>query len=113
MSTTVSYETCPTSAPFFGFMGVTAALCFASKSLFPIGQHDFLCQSIAILSMCDVDMDFCFLLSQRTFPDLALLFDRILTNFDVYFVQTSVLPTVLLSLVWELLPWVSCILVWS
>ena len=28
---TVSYETCPTSAPFFGFMGVTAALCFASK----------------------------------------------------------------------------------
>jgi hypothetical protein len=29
--TTVSYETCPTSAPFFGFMGVTAALCFASK----------------------------------------------------------------------------------
>lgn len=34
MSTTnVSYETCPTSAPFFGFMGVTAALCFASKSL--------------------------------------------------------------------------------
>jgi hypothetical protein len=29
---TVSYETCPTSAPFFGFMGVTAALCFASKS---------------------------------------------------------------------------------
>jgi uncharacterized membrane protein len=31
MSGTVSYETCPTSAPFFGFMGVTAALCFASK----------------------------------------------------------------------------------
>ena len=31
MSTaTVSYETCPTSAPFFGFMGVTAALCFAN-----------------------------------------------------------------------------------
>mmetsp|Transcript_33073 Transcript_33073/g.31515 ORF Transcript_33073/g.31515 Transcript_33073/m.31515 type:complete len:143 (+) Transcript_33073:97-525(+) len=27
---TVSYETCPTSAPFFGFMGVTAALCFAN-----------------------------------------------------------------------------------
>jgi hypothetical protein len=27
----VTYETCPTSAPFFGFMGVTAALCFASK----------------------------------------------------------------------------------
>ena len=32
---TVSYETCPSSAPFFGFMGVTAALCFASK------YHDF------------------------------------------------------------------------
>jgi ATP synthase proteolipid subunit len=32
MSTNVSYETCPTSAPFFGFMGVTAALCFASKN---------------------------------------------------------------------------------
>jgi hypothetical protein len=30
-TTPVSYETCPTSAPFFGFMGVTAALCFASK----------------------------------------------------------------------------------
>ena len=30
--TTVSYETCPTSAPFFGFMGVTAALCFASMT---------------------------------------------------------------------------------
>ena len=29
---TVSYETCPTSAPFFGFMGVTAALCFASNN---------------------------------------------------------------------------------
>lgn len=28
--TTISYETCPTSAPFFGFMGVTAALCFAN-----------------------------------------------------------------------------------
>ena len=28
---TISYETCPTSAPFFGFMGVTAALCFASE----------------------------------------------------------------------------------
>ena len=27
----ITYETCPTSAPFFGFMGVTAALCFASK----------------------------------------------------------------------------------
>lgn len=27
---TVSYETCPSSAPFFGFMGVTAALCFAN-----------------------------------------------------------------------------------
>ena len=32
--TTVSYETCPTSAPFFGFMGVTAALCFASNEKF-------------------------------------------------------------------------------
>jgi len=31
MSDTVSRETCPTSAPFFGFMGVTAALCFASE----------------------------------------------------------------------------------
>lgn len=30
---TVSYETCPTSAPFFGFLGVTAALCFASESI--------------------------------------------------------------------------------
>lgn len=30
---TVSYETCPTSAPFFGFMGVTAALCFASEKI--------------------------------------------------------------------------------
>lgn len=30
---TISYETCPTSAPFFGFMGVTAALCFASELL--------------------------------------------------------------------------------
>jgi hypothetical protein len=29
----VSYESCPTSAPFFGFMGVTAALCFASKDI--------------------------------------------------------------------------------
>lgn len=37
----------------------------------------------------------------------------ILTNFDVCFFQTSVLLTVLLRLVWELLPWVSCILVWS
>jgi len=27
----ITYETCPTSAPFFGFMGVTAALCFASE----------------------------------------------------------------------------------
>lgn len=27
---TVSQEICPTSAPFFGFMGVTAALCFAN-----------------------------------------------------------------------------------
>lgn len=26
----MSYETCPSSAPFFGFMGVTAALCFAN-----------------------------------------------------------------------------------
>ena len=30
MSTNVSYETCPTSAPFFGFMGVTAALVFSN-----------------------------------------------------------------------------------
>ena len=29
----MSKEICPTSAPFFGFMGVSAALCFASKSL--------------------------------------------------------------------------------
>ena len=28
---THSTEVCPTSAPFFGFMGVSAALCFASK----------------------------------------------------------------------------------
>lgn len=28
---THSIEVCPTSAPFFGFMGVSAALCFASK----------------------------------------------------------------------------------
>ena len=35
MSTSnVSYETCPTSAPFFGFMGVTAALCFASMNFY-------------------------------------------------------------------------------
>lgn len=30
----ITYETCPTSAPFFGFMGVTAALCFASMCFF-------------------------------------------------------------------------------
>ncbi len=33
--TNVSHENCPTSAPFFGFMGVTAALCFASKWILP------------------------------------------------------------------------------
>lgn len=33
---TVSYETCPTSAPFFGFMGVTAALCFASEETYVV-----------------------------------------------------------------------------
>ena len=27
---TVSYETCPTSAPFFGFLGVSCALVFAN-----------------------------------------------------------------------------------
>ena len=32
----VSYETCPTSAPFFGFMGVTAALCFASEETYAV-----------------------------------------------------------------------------
>lgn len=26
----VTYETCPTSAPFFGFAGVTAALCLSN-----------------------------------------------------------------------------------
>jgi hypothetical protein len=31
---TVSYETCPTSAPFFGFMGAAAALVFGSKCFF-------------------------------------------------------------------------------
>ena len=39
---TVSYETCPTSAPFFGFMGVTAALCFASKCFLYALKYYFL-----------------------------------------------------------------------
>lgn len=32
----VTYEVCPTSAPFFGFMGVTAAIVFASEFMYNI-----------------------------------------------------------------------------
>ena len=48
--TTVSYETCPTSAPFFGFMGVTAALCFASMAnIF----SSMICPSLLYLFCCN------------------------------------------------------------
>ena len=38
----ISYDNCPTSAPFFGFMGVTAALVFANIGAGKLQSHDFL-----------------------------------------------------------------------
>ena len=52
---TVSYETCPTSAPFFGFMGVTAALCFAN-----IGAAYGTAKSGVGISSMGVSLDFPF-----------------------------------------------------
>jgi V-type H+-transporting ATPase proteolipid subunit len=56
----ITYETCPTSAPFFGFMGVTAALCFASKeNCFVIIDHSSLLNPLTFLdnpSLCIVSI---------------------------------------------------------